>query len=355
MNQLFDFENELGTIRTTLINQEPYFIAKDIAEALGYKNTRDAISKHVDEEDKATVAIHDGSQNRNNTLINESGLYSLIFSSQLSQAKEFKRWVTKEVLPAIRQRGCFITEEVPTEAVVLEERYGKYRIKRTFSHIQYKDLDDTYQEAIAYIKDHYAASERIPLLNSLHKGLEDLHDKLLADPVSNMGKCYDIRCLQKKVIEVRNKTQNRSNGGIKSHQTRKILSLEEQLNSLYPSDDYFITINVHGFSNNYMYRYINGLTVKTTAYTRWINNFPAYALPELNHIDFNKSLRVYIYYTAKAEMDIRNMDKSFIDRLQAHYNFDDNIISEVISKRYATCNEYDEGQIAFYIENVEVQ
>ena len=280
---------------------------------------------------------------------------TLIFGSQLPQAKDFKRWVTKEVLPAIRQRGCFITAHASSQTVTLEEKYGKYRIKRTFSNLQYKDLDDTYQEAIAYITDHYTASERIPLLNSLHKGLEDLHDKLLADPVSNMGKCYDIRCLQKKVIELRNKTQNRSNGGIKSHQTRKILSLEEQLSLIYPLDNQFITINTHGFSNNYMYRYINGLTVKTTAYTKWINSFPTYELPRLSHINFKKPLRVYIHYTAKAEMDIRNMDKSFIDRLQAHYDFNDNIISEVISKRYATCNEYNEGQIAFYIENVEVQ
>lgn len=88
MNQLFNFKNELGIIRTTLINEEPYFVAKDIAEALGYKNTRDAIAKHVDEEGKATVAIHDGSQNRNNTLINESGLYPYLWIT-ITSSKRF--------------------------------------------------------------------------------------------------------------------------------------------------------------------------------------------------------------------------------------------------------------------------
>lgn len=80
----------------------------DIATALGYSNTRDAIAKHIDNEDKATVAIHDGRQKRNITAINESGLYSLILSSELPSAKAFKRWVTSEVLPSIRKNGGYI-------------------------------------------------------------------------------------------------------------------------------------------------------------------------------------------------------------------------------------------------------
>lgn len=84
--QIFN-NNEFGKIRSLLINNEPYFVGNDIATVLGYKNTRDALSKHIDEEDKISdVAIHDGSQNRNMTIINESGLYSLILSSKLESA-----------------------------------------------------------------------------------------------------------------------------------------------------------------------------------------------------------------------------------------------------------------------------
>ena len=84
------------------------FVGKDVASALGYSNTRDALSKHVDAEDKGTVAIRDTAYETRVTLINESGLYSLILSSKLPQAKAFKRWVTAEVLPQIRQTGGYI-------------------------------------------------------------------------------------------------------------------------------------------------------------------------------------------------------------------------------------------------------
>lgn len=109
MNELKVFENPtFGQVRTVEIDGEPWFVGKDVAEALGYSNTRDALSKHVDEDDKATVAFHDGSQNRNVTAVNESGLYSLILSSKLPGAKEFKRWVTSEVIPSIRKTGGYI-------------------------------------------------------------------------------------------------------------------------------------------------------------------------------------------------------------------------------------------------------
>ena len=84
------------------------FVGKDVATALGYSNTRDALSKHVDAEDKGTVAIRDTAYETRVTLINESGLYSLILSSRLPQAKAFKRWVTAEVLPQIRKTGGYI-------------------------------------------------------------------------------------------------------------------------------------------------------------------------------------------------------------------------------------------------------
>ena len=103
------FENaEFGRVRTIEVKGSPYFVGKDVAEILGYSNPRDALAKHVDDEDKNTVAIRDGIQgNPNMTIINESGLYSLILSSKLPTAKKFKRWVTSEVLPAIRRTGSY--------------------------------------------------------------------------------------------------------------------------------------------------------------------------------------------------------------------------------------------------------
>lgn len=115
MNELQVFKNqEFGQVRSLVIADEPWFIGKDVAEVLGYSNPRDAISKHVDNEDKNSVAIRDGITrgNPNQTVINESGLYSLILSSKLPSAKKFKRWVTSEVLPALRKTGNYQIKEL---------------------------------------------------------------------------------------------------------------------------------------------------------------------------------------------------------------------------------------------------
>lgn len=113
MNEIKIFDNpEFGKVRTMEINGEPFLVGKDVAEILGYSNTRDALTKHVDSEDKNTVAICDGKGNPNQTVINESGLYSLILSSKLPKAKDFKRWVTSEVLPSIRKHGAYAVDEL---------------------------------------------------------------------------------------------------------------------------------------------------------------------------------------------------------------------------------------------------
>ena len=105
---------------------EFFFIGKEVAEKLGYSNTRDALVRHVDIDDKADVVFHDGRQRRSMVSINESGLYSLILSSKLPQAKEFKKWITTEVLPSIRKNGGYIknqekmsNEEILANAVLL--------------------------------------------------------------------------------------------------------------------------------------------------------------------------------------------------------------------------------------------
>jgi len=112
-NQMQVFENkDFGQVRVFEIDGLPWFVAKDVADVLGYANARDALSRHVDGEDKNTVVIHDGIQgNPNMTVINESGLYSLIISSKLRTAKTFKRWITSEVLPTIRKHGAYITDD----------------------------------------------------------------------------------------------------------------------------------------------------------------------------------------------------------------------------------------------------
>lgn len=114
--QTFNFENQ--QVRTVEIENEPWFIGKDVAKILGYSNPRDAINKHVDDEDKGVAKCDTLGGKQDLIIINESGLYSLILSSKLPNAKKFKRWVTSEVLPTIRKHGAYLTPDKIEEVLL---------------------------------------------------------------------------------------------------------------------------------------------------------------------------------------------------------------------------------------------
>ncbi|EJD8516383.1 TPA: ORF6C domain-containing protein [Staphylococcus pseudintermedius] len=115
--QTFNFEDL--PVRTLTVDDEPYFVGNDVAQILGYEDYRGAINKKVDSEDKLRSQIDHAGQKRSVTLINESGSYSLIFSSKLDSAKRFKRWVTSEVLPTIRKTGTYQVPSDPMQALEL--------------------------------------------------------------------------------------------------------------------------------------------------------------------------------------------------------------------------------------------
>lgn len=122
MDNIQIFNNpDFGEIRTVIINNEPWFVGKDVAAALGYEKERNAIQKYVDKEDALKQGIPTAGGNQAMVVINESGLYSLIFGSKLESAKKFKRWVTGEVLPSIRRTGTYGTPQLPTEPMKLLE------------------------------------------------------------------------------------------------------------------------------------------------------------------------------------------------------------------------------------------
>lgn len=118
-NDLMVFQNqEFGEVRSVMIEGEPWFLGKDIAENLGYRNGSRDINRHVDNEDKLTERIVLSGQNRETIFINESGLYSLILSSKLPNARKFKKWVTGEVLPSIRKHGAYLTPDKVEEVLL---------------------------------------------------------------------------------------------------------------------------------------------------------------------------------------------------------------------------------------------
>lgn len=159
MNQLEIFKNrEFGEIRTVAIDGEPWFVGKDVAEALGYSNTRDALATHVMDEDKNTVVISDGKRrgNPNQVIINESGLYALIFGSKLDSAKRFKHWVTSEVLPQIRRTGTYQKPMTPQEMMRVqlgmidghEERITHLENTMTIDYEQQQELKKTVNKRV---------------------------------------------------------------------------------------------------------------------------------------------------------------------------------------------------------------
>ena len=158
MNELKVYENPtFGQVRTIEIDNEPWFVGKDVAEALGYSDTDKAIRNHVEEEDKLTRRFGGSGQNRNMTIINESGLYSLILSSKLPGAKEFKRWVTSEVIPSIRKTGGY------TLKPMTDYQKEQTRLKEENAHIRkaqiLERLANQYEGSYRQILHAYATKE----------------------------------------------------------------------------------------------------------------------------------------------------------------------------------------------------
>ena len=158
MNELKVFESPtFGQVRTIEIDGEPWFVGKDVADILGYQNGSRDINRHVDEEDRYKVMLFDGKQNKETIVINESGLYSLILSSKLPGAKEFKRWVTSEVIPSIRKTGGY------TLKPMTDYQKEQTRLKEENAHIRkaqiLERLANQYEGTYRQILHAYATKE----------------------------------------------------------------------------------------------------------------------------------------------------------------------------------------------------
>lgn len=172
MNEITMFRNpEFGEIRTVDLNGDTWFVGADIASVLGYTNPRKAIADHVDDEDKNTVTIRDGIGNPNKTVINESGVYALIFSSKLDKAKQFKHWVTSEVLPAIRKHGAYVPTQ--SDQTALDIQLLNARTMNANVYLSLIDRIDTKSETykpilMAYAANTAAGQNILPLPKSDH-------------------------------------------------------------------------------------------------------------------------------------------------------------------------------------------
>lgn len=164
--QIFNFNNK--EIRTLAIEGEPYFVGKDVADILGYQNGSRDINRHVDEEDRHKAMIFDGNQYKETITINESGLYSLILSSKLPKAKEFKHWVTSEVLPTIRKHGAYMTD-AKAAAIVTDKGSLADLLQQAAEQLKRKDIQIEQMKPKALFADAVSTSDTPILVGELAK------------------------------------------------------------------------------------------------------------------------------------------------------------------------------------------
>lgn len=241
--------------------------------------------------------------------------------------------------------------EVTDSKKTLED-FNTYRfsLKKTLSTFQFADplkLPELIKDFMLYLSD-LDTQTRLTRLQSAVKGIERMQHQIEPSTIHLMPL---ILVEKEKLQKAHHRLENKSNGGKKASQTKLIHKLKQNQDQT-PDISEFTLLNIHGLSNNYLYERTNGLVFKTDTYKNWLKRFPYDELPKTLDFDPTRPTRLYLYYTAKESFDIKNLDKAAIDTIFKAYGLDDNILEEVITKRYGTCEGYKDGKIYFFIENI---
>ncbi len=247
--QLFDFENH--KVRALSLNGKAYFVGKDVAAVLGYAKTANAINKHVDVEDKGVTKMMTPGGRQNIQIINESGVYSLIFSSKMPNAKKFKHWVTSEVLPSIRRHGAYMTDEKieevltdPDTIIKLATQLKDERQQRLIEQQLRKDAENQVHEMKpkALFADSVATSKSTILIGELAKilrgngvdiGATRLFKWMRANGylISRKGSDWNMptqRAMDLGLFKIKETTINHSNGTTSISKTPKVTGKGQQ-------------------------------------------------------------------------------------------------------------------------------
>ena len=381
-NNVTIFNNELfGSVRTIIEDDKFYFVASDIAKALGYKNTSKAINDHCKHITKRYILDNAGVEQSMN-IISESDVYRLIIKSKLPEAEKFEEWVMEDVLPQLRMSGVYITESATQEAIDYQALYSKNRIYNTFMNTV--DLEAEYKRFYEMSKAERKARH---LNNDIRIECSKIIQKALAQRMANdalipgypTSKLLAIRELSERVQVDITKLSNKANGGFKANMTRKIkaqqLQLEfmeteltearNQYNELYEEhtriqeqgeDAELIEIEYYGFSNNDMYDYIDGKVRRTYKYNNWINHFPVDTINMLSEdVDFNKPMACELYFDHGQRFDVHNFIKPMLDMIARANNKDDKNIRKVSCVTNELVNDhYKEGRIYLKLYNIEL-
>ncbi|MDY4835457.1 MAG: phage antirepressor [Frisingicoccus sp.] len=241
MNELQIFKNEeFGEIRTATIDGEPWFVGKDVADIIGYTNTPKAIRDHVDDEDKLNERIVLSGQNREVILINESGLYSLILSSKMSNAKKFKHWVTSEVLPSIRKHGVYAVDELlsnPDMAIkaftaLKEEREKNKLLQADNQRMKPKEI---FADAVSTSHTSILIGDLAKILkqNGIDTGQKRLFEWMREHGylIKRNGADYNMptqKSMELGLFEIKESTVNNPDGSVRINKTTKVTGKGQQ-------------------------------------------------------------------------------------------------------------------------------
>ena len=244
--QIFNSE-EFGQIRTMAINGEPWFVGKDVADILGYSNSRKALLDHVDNEDKYDgVTIRDAiGRGQNTVVINESGLYSLILLSKMPNAKKFKRWVTSEVLPSIRGNGAYIAGQenmTPEQIMAAGLQAAQKIIESKNQQIEAQKTDIQRMKPKEIFADAVSASHTSILIGALAKiisqnGVQIGQNRFFAWMrengylITRRGADYNMptqRAMEMKLFEIKERTVNNPDGSVRIIRTALVTGKGQQ-------------------------------------------------------------------------------------------------------------------------------
>ena len=376
------FEN--CDVKIIIQNDEPLFEIYSTGKALGY--SRWDGKTYTEQGEQKTFAYKSRIDNiiRNaeitpidvdgNKYFNESQLYDFMLEANSKQCKPFRKWICNEVLPSIRQNGCYISDTATQEDIDFESLYGIRRIYDTFFNST--DVESEYNRFYELSKakranNHHAFNnqDRIKLSKKIVEALENKARFAMASRES-ISKILSYQELQTRVQTDITELSNRYNGGIKAQQARKITQLELEKQNLITElndtkellvqqqscDVPFLEIPYRGFSTNKMYEPKFGKFKRTKEYNYWENHFPKYLLRNKSfteHIDYNKPICVEMYFLSNGKFDVDNFSKPLLDVISRTLEVNDKIFTKTIC---CECNEkvedhYKDGKIYLRMYN----
>ena len=352
-NMISVFEN--CEIQIVVENDAPLFEVYSTGMALGYiTSTRGKSYPHKVRIEKvmSNADIEPVVQNEQRYLT-ESQLYDFMLEARTDKCKPFRKWIVEEVLPSIRQNGCYISETATKEDIDFESLYGIRRIYDTFFNstdvvAEYERFFELSKQKRANNHHAFNNQDRIKLSKKIVEALENKARFGIASK-EPIYKIMSYQELQTRVHSDITTLYNRYNGGIKTSQKKQIKLLEAEKESLIielenvkselesiqqQGDDVpFLEIPYYGFSTNKMYEPKFGKFKATKQYNFWRNNFPKYLVRNhsfTDHVDFTKPICVEMYFLTKGKFDVDNFSKPLLDVIANALNINDKVFTKTI-------------------------